>query len=49
MSRKKMTFFEKYLASEKSDRQAFPTHGQSVETTPMDELCQLIFQGFIFF
>ena len=25
---------------------AFPTHRQSVETTTMDELCQLIFQGF---
>ena len=49
VSREKFSFFKKYLTSKKLYKKAFPTHRQSVETTTMDEVCQLIFHGFIFF
>ncbi len=45
-----MPFFKKYLAPENSYQQAFPAHRQRVETTTMDEFCQLIFHDFeVFF
>ena len=49
--KEKNTFFlRKYLYPENSGQQASPAHEQRVETTTMDELCQLKFNDFeVFF
>ena len=42
-------FFKNYLTLNISYEQPIQALRQSVETTPLDEVCQLIFRGFIVF